>query len=207
MLRFLTDFADQAVVLPLILAVGLMLFIGGWRRGAAAWIVTAGVTLGLMLVLKLLGIACGPAHLRTPSGHTAAAAMVAGSLIALLLPRYRCAGTALAALGAAVLIGALRVAAGAHTVPEVLLGGSVGIAGAVCFAWFAGSRPAEVRLSRVLAVAIMVVALFHGDRLRAEPRIWWAASWISYQLGTCRGADGQIRPYVSSIRTMSSSFR
>lgn len=207
MLRFLTDFADQAVVLPLILAVGIMLFVGGWRRGAVAWIVIAGVTLGLMLVLKLLGIACGPTHLRTPSGHTAAAAMVAGSLVALLLPRHRCAGSALAALASAGLIGALRIISGAHTLPEVLLGGSVGIAGAVCFAWFAGPRPATVRLARVLAVAIMVVALFHGDRLRAEPRIWRAASWISFQLGACRGADGQIRPYVSSIRTMSSSPR
>lgn len=122
MLRFLTDFADQAVVLPLVLAVGITLLIGGWRRGAAAWLVVAVATLGAMLMLKLLGIACGPVHLRTPSGHTAAAAMVAGSLAALLLPRYRCAGAGLGALAAAVLIGALRIIAGVHTLPEVLMG-------------------------------------------------------------------------------------
>ncbi len=207
MLPFLTDFADQAVVLPLILAVGLVLLLGGWRRGAAAWVVTAGATLGLMLALKLLGIACGPAHLRTPSGHTAAAAMLAGSLAALVLARHRCTATALAALAAAALIGALRIAAGVHTIPEVLLGGSVGIAGAICFAWFAGPRPAALQLGRVVAVVIVVAAVFHGDRLRAEPRIWKAATWISHQFGVCRGADGQIRPYVSSIRTMSSSPR
>lgn len=194
MLRFLTDFADQAVVLPLVLAVGITLLIGGWRRGAAAWLVVAVATLGAMLMLKLLGIACGPVHLRTPSGHTAAAAMVAGSLAALLLPRYRCAGAGLGALAAAVLIGALRIIAGVHTLPEVLMGGSVGIAGAVCFAWFAGPRPGALRLGRVLAAVVVVIALFHGDRLRAEPRIWGAASWISYQLGVCRGVEGQIRP-------------
>lgn len=207
MLWFLTDFADEAVVLPLILVVGVMLLIGGWRRGAAAWIVTAGVTLGLMLVLKLLGIACGPTHLRTPSGHTAVAAMVAGSLVALLLPRHRCSGTALAALTGALLLGALRLIAGVHTLPEVLMGGSVGIAGAVCFAWYAGPRPAALRLGRVLAAVVVVITLFHGDRLRAEPRIWRSASWISYQLGVCRGVEGQMRPYVSSSRTMSSSPR
>ena len=87
------------------------------------------------------------------------------------------------------------------------MGGSVGIAGAVCFAWFAGPRPAALRLGRVLAAVVVVIALFHGDRLQAEPRIWGAASWISYQLGVCRGVEGQIRPYVSSIRTMSSSPR
>lgn len=207
MLRVLTDFADQAVVLPFILAIGATLFIGGWRRGAIAWTVAAGATLGLMLLLKLGSMACGPTLLRTPSGHTAAAAIVAGSFAALFLTHDRCVGTAAAALAAAALIGALRLVAGVHTMPEVLLGASVGTAGAICFACTAGPRPADLRLRPVLIVAVAVIAAFHGNRLRAEPRIWRAANWISHELGVCRGATGQVRPYVSSIRTMSSSAK
>ena len=76
-LRFLTDFADQAVVLPLVLAVALVLALQGWRRGAAAWLVAIGATFAVILVLKLVFLGCtplfGPADMRSPSGHVAAA--------------------------------------------------------------------------------------------------------------------------------------
>src|SRR5579884_655434 len=98
MLPLLTDFADQAVVLPLVVAVAATLLISGWKRGALAWLITAGATLGLMLILKLACIACGPPQLRTPSGHTAAAAIVAGSLAALLWPPGRSHAAAMAGL-------------------------------------------------------------------------------------------------------------
>ena len=41
-MTFLTDFADQAVVLPLVLVLALVLAAQGWRRGAAAWLVAVG---------------------------------------------------------------------------------------------------------------------------------------------------------------------
>ena len=45
-MTFLTDFADQAVVLPLVLVLVLVLALvlaaQGWRRGAAAWLVAVG---------------------------------------------------------------------------------------------------------------------------------------------------------------------
>jgi hypothetical protein len=36
-MKFVTDFADQAVVLPLALTICLALAVAGWRRGALAW--------------------------------------------------------------------------------------------------------------------------------------------------------------------------
>ena len=60
-MRFLTDFADQAVVLPLIATVALMLGLLGWRRGALAWLVAVGVSFASVLVLKLVLPTCGPA--------------------------------------------------------------------------------------------------------------------------------------------------
>ena len=38
-MTFLTDFADQAVLLPVAAGVAIMLLLLGWRRGALAWTV------------------------------------------------------------------------------------------------------------------------------------------------------------------------
>ena len=58
-LRFLTDFGDQAVILPLAATVALIFLISGWRRGALAWTVAVSATLGVVLLLKLAFLACG----------------------------------------------------------------------------------------------------------------------------------------------------
>jgi hypothetical protein len=70
-MRFVTDFADQAVVLPVVAAIGIVLLAQGWRRGAAAWVGATAGTFGIMLLLKLVFIACPMSDLRTPSGHVA----------------------------------------------------------------------------------------------------------------------------------------
>ena len=75
--QFITDFADQAVVLPLAVCAGIFLRIAGWMRGALVWAAAVIGVLGTMLVLKLVFQACG--HLlpfpsvHSPSGHTASA--------------------------------------------------------------------------------------------------------------------------------------
>ena len=71
----ISDFADQAVTLPLAVGTGLLLAASGWRRGAIAWMVAIGATLGLIVLLKLRFFACEGGN---PSGHTAAAAAVYG---------------------------------------------------------------------------------------------------------------------------------
>ena len=89
-MRFVTDFADQAVIVPLVLAVAAALLIAGWRRGALAWAVAVSGTLCTVLVAKVVVHSCIAAaqlpDLRSPSGHTASAAVVYGGLIALLPP-------------------------------------------------------------------------------------------------------------------------
>lgn len=187
MTGFLTSFADQAMVLPLILAVGIVLAVLGWRRGALAWIGTIAAAFGLILVLKLLAFACGPPILRSPSGHTAAAAIVMGGLAAALgwASGWR-AVLAAAAIGGC-LIGASRVALGMHTVPEAVAGGVVGIGGALILARLAGDPPPRARLSWLLAVVLGVAVLFHGWRLNAEPRIHLASLDIAHSWHVCRG--------------------
>ncbi|MDA8248626.1 MAG: phosphatase PAP2 family protein [Rhodospirillales bacterium] len=183
-MQFLTDFADLAVVLPLAVAVGVALLASGWPRGALAWAVVVPATLLTVLLAKLVVAACGtylPFHglydgFRSPSGHTASAAVVYGGLLSLLLPEPRrglsrpFAAIAIAGV-VAVLFGGTRLALHVHSRSDVLAGAALGIAGALVLARFAGPRPSRLRVAIPLAVALAVVLLFHGRHLRAEDQI------------------------------------
>ena len=57
-MKFLTDFADQAVVLPLVFALAAVLAWQGWRRGALLWLATIGLTFSVILALKLVFLGC-----------------------------------------------------------------------------------------------------------------------------------------------------
>jgi hypothetical protein len=191
-MRFLTDFADQAVILPVLVAVTLTLALFGWRRGAAAWVVVGGGTLAVVLVLKLAFIACGRLipefHLHTPSGHTAAAAMVLGGLVGLSNRVRDRAGLALlTALSAAAISGFTRLALGEHTLPEVIVGGIVGSFGAWMLVSLAGPAPDGLRTRKLLAVLMVIVVLFHGFHLPAEARIHRAGVLLRiWPLSACR---------------------
>ncbi len=186
---FLTDFADQAVLLPVALGLAIVLAVLGWRRGALAWIVGVFGTLTVMLALKLLFAACGPAMplsgIRSPSGHTAAAAVVYGGLAALLgLP----AAIALLLLAAAaMLFGASRLTLGIHTLPEVAIGAAVGCVGAALIVRLAGPRPPRMRNTALLAVLLATMVLFHGVHLHAEPAIGQIGHLLEvWPLSMCR---------------------
>jgi membrane-associated phospholipid phosphatase len=174
---FLTDFADEAVVLPLALVIALVLGLTGWARGTTVWLIAVAGTLGTMLALKILFGACGPAQfggvISSPSGHTAAAAILYGGLLGLLVRRCG-GGIGLALLPApvvVVLIGVSRVELGAHTVPEVVIGAVVGLAGVLGVLVLAGPPPRRVWPSRLLGPALFVMVLLHGYHLQAEEQI------------------------------------
>ena len=171
-MQFLTDFADQAVVLPLAAYVLVVLATLGWRRGALAWGAAVAGVLGVMLV---------------PSGHTATAAVVYGGLLAMLVTRSA-AGTLLAAgLGGALaaLVGLTRLMLHVHTVGDVLVGAAVGVAGAVAMRRLAGVRPARPASPWALLVGCVVVFALHGTRLQAETRLHWLAVDV-WPLNACR---------------------
>ncbi len=188
-MNFLTDFADEAVVLPAGLMVALMLVLLGWRRGAAAWLAAVCVTLGAMLGLKLVFLACGgmvgSLHIHSPSGHTAAAAITYGGL-AFLLGVAAPLALPFSAVAAA-LFGASRVILGEHSISEVVLGGLVGVAGVGLLLRLAGPRPQRFRKSLLVPVLIVVVLVFHGEHLHAEPTIVHLAGLLRlWPLSVCR---------------------
>ena len=57
-MKFLTDFADQAVVLPLTATVAIMLLLLGWWRGAIGWALAVPGTVVIVLSLKIIFYAC-----------------------------------------------------------------------------------------------------------------------------------------------------
>jgi membrane-associated phospholipid phosphatase len=186
-MTFLTDFADQAVMVPLMLAVAITLLAQGWRRGAAAWLAVVCATFGVTLGLKLLFIPCSDAldipTLHTPSGHVAAATVVVGGLAVLLLGR----GPAvLVALATAALIGTTRLVLGEHTGLEVAVGAIVGLAGVAALIRLAGARPATVDVRRVVLIAVLVAVVFHGLHMPAEAHIRGAAWRLAQFLKVCR---------------------
>ena len=184
-MKFLTDFADQAVVLPLVFAVAAVLAWQGWRRGAFVWLVAIGATFSVMLMLKLVLLGCasvfGAVALQSPSGHVAAASVVIGGLLG-LYGRGR--GTIVGVVFVvAVMVGLTRVGLHYHSWPEVVLGGCIGLTGALALARFVGAVPA-IRARPLILTAVLVLALFHGRHLEAEIAIRQAAQ----DAGWCQGS-------------------
>jgi membrane-associated phospholipid phosphatase len=186
--RYLTDFADQAVILPLVLATAVALAVQGWRRGALVWLMVVAATFAATLTLKLAFLSCspffGPMDVHSPSGHVAAATVVAGGLAAMLSRRR--ASILPAAVVAAIVIGVSRLVLGLHSFPEVVLGALIGLAGAAALLRFAGPPP-RLRVAPLVAIIVVVAALFHGLHLPAEAAIRHTALRVAQYIPACRG--------------------
>lgn len=181
-MTFFTDFADQAVMLPLIAAIAALLIQQRWRRGAIAWTSAIGATFAVMLLLKIGFPACapvlGPIGLRSPSGHAAAAAVLTGGFVAILGGTSRI--VAAVAVAASIGIGATRIGLGVHSWPEVVLGAMIGLAGALALTLGAG-RPPHLKTWPLALTAAVVLLATHGRHLEAEAAIQRAATesgWV-----------------------------
>jgi len=172
-------------------SVALGFAFSGWRRGALGWGTAVAGTLTVMLLLKLCLIPCGHllgfTSLRSPSGHTAGAAVVYGSLLGLWIRRRS--GTAVwTAPGAmlfVILIGGTRLALGVHSPAEVLIGGAVGLTGAILAVFLAGPPPEHFRFRMIALAMVVVIVIFHGLRLPAEVEITRLAFTI-WPFSACR---------------------
>jgi hypothetical protein len=200
--KYLTDFADQAVIIPLVLSVAATLAFQGWRRGAIIWLVVVAATFLATLGFKLMFLACsplfGPMDVHSPSGHVAAATVVSGGLAAMLTRRR--ASILPAALIAAVVIGVSRLVLGMHSLPEVIVGALIGLAGAAALLRFGGRPPTNLGTAPLVAVVVIVAALFHGLHLPAEAAIRHSAFRMAQYIPACRGTpEFQRQGDVSSL--------
>ncbi len=194
--QLVSDFADQALLLPLALLVGTALWQRGRRQEARAWVVAVGGVLLALLVLKLGVGACATrvpgrvglfgVGLRSPSGHSAAGGIVYGGLLAMWWRRGPWL-SALLALAMASVIAVSRVRLGVHSPSDVAVGCAVAAAGGALLAWRSGWPAPRVAAAgdagRIwpwsLAACVLVLSL-HGHRLAAEPMIAQVARrWLS----------------------------
>ena len=200
--RYLTDFADQAVVLPLVLAIAIALAVQGWRRGAVTWLIVVAATFAATAAAKLIFLSCspvfGPMDIHSPSGHVAAATVVTGGLAAMLTRRQ--VSIFPAAILAALVIGTSRLVLGMHSLPEVIFGAVIGLAGAAALMRYAG-RPPELKLAPLIAVIIVIAGLFHGLHFPAEAAIRHTAFRAAQFIPACRGTIEYLRhPAIEGSR-------
>jgi membrane-associated phospholipid phosphatase len=170
---FLTDLADQAVILPAAVITALMLALTGWMRGTLIWLAAVLATIVAIAVLKIGFAACGPVQLgdlvNSPSGHVASGAIIYGGLVGLLM-RHFGVGRSLALLPApliATLIGITRIDLGVHTLPEVLIGGAVGCVAVFALLVLAGAPPRRLQSARLLGPTVLIVAVMRFNLVRA----------------------------------------
>jgi membrane-associated phospholipid phosphatase len=192
---FVTGFGDQGVILPFAAAVAIALAASGARHEAMIWCGAISVALTGTLVAKIFFLPCGhliPAlDIRSPSGHTAAAIAAYGGFAVLWarlshhhLMRI---GFISAALAAGFAIAASRVAIGAHTTPEVLLGGLIGISAPAILAGIEppASEPRPRPTLLLLLIPLALVLLLHGAALPVEGIIDRFSMRLMALIGIC----------------------
>jgi len=171
----------------------------GWRQDAAAYAAAMAVCLAAALFGKLALAACGGNHpvfgMESPSGHAAFAATFYGCL-ALVFGTGRGFGQRFAlytlAAGLIVLIGVSRIALVAHTVPEVVVGASIGGMSIALFNVLRG-KPERLEFSSRTAVQMSPFAVLYAlcflllaDHWTAEPLIDSIAKWVGAGMHICR---------------------
>jgi membrane-associated phospholipid phosphatase len=195
LLAFVTGFGDQSVILPFAAVVAIAFASNGARRAALIWCGAIFVVLFSTLVAKFFFLPCG--HLfsglgvRSPSGHTAASFAVYGGFATLQakLSRERWVQVALifAAFVACLAIAVSRVLLGAHTVPEAVFGGIIGLAAPIILV-LVEPPSSEVRMRPpllLLIVPFLLALLFYGETVPIEGLIDRVSNQIMGQLGVC----------------------
>jgi len=169
----LTDFGDLAIILPLSLVVFAWLLSHGSRQGAGLWVIAVGLCVGLTALLKVYFYVCPPASdLVSPSGHSSLSVLIYGAIVLVIAAEQRGWLRAVILVSGAILIAGIaasRLWVNAHSVPEVVIGTSIGIATLTLFAnGYLRSRTEGKRLRPLIVSTIIVAAVLHGQELRAE---------------------------------------
>lgn len=195
LLTYVTQLGDQGVILPFVVSVAFVLVAAGARREALYWCAAIFAALFGSLLAKIVFIPCG--HLlsgldiRSPSGHTAASVAAYGGFAVLSAKFARDHSMRALLVGAAsagiVGIAISRFMLGMHSVPEVLLGGLIGLsAPAILYrAEPPASEPKPRPAPWLLLLPIALAILLHGASLPVEDRIAAFAARFMSALGIC----------------------
>jgi membrane-associated phospholipid phosphatase len=184
--RFVSDFGDTAVTVPLAILVIGFLVIAGQPRLAVRWALVIIGCAGALGALKLASVVCSyplaGSGLRSPSGHVAMSIAVYGGMVAVIAPTLdRAARAALIAAITILTIGIAlsRIIIGYHTPLEVASGLVVGIAALLAVIAVAARYRAEpLPIRWLIAGALVLLTLFYHTYWPAEQAIHRLASWL-----------------------------
>jgi undecaprenyl-diphosphatase len=174
LVHVISDAGDSAVLIPL----ATLLVICLWRyqawAAASTLVVALAACASVMVVLKLVLLACGQswhAGLVSPSGHASMSTAIYGALgivVTRQVPRWRpaiiiCCSLVIAAISAS------RIVLGAHTYAEVGLGFLVGASALWLFAvrYFRLRLP-PVNLVVLATLTLATIVLLNGTQLPTE---------------------------------------
>ena len=190
-----TNLGGFFLVLPASFAVAAVLAASRRWKLAFAWTASIAIAAVGALCGKLFFMACpifSPiADLHSPSGHTALATAfypTAALLLGASMPLAYRAVLFSSGVLLALLVAIMRVATGAHSVSEVVVGASIGLVGLGAFALL-GMKGRRAPRGLVLAPLLLFLAActVQGNRVQAEPTIAAVADWIGGYVAECRG--------------------
>lgn len=195
LLHFVTRFGDQTVVLPFIVLVAIVLVAAGARREALFWGAAMFLALFGALIAKIIFLPCShlfpELNLHSPSGHTAAAVAAYGGF-AMLWVKFSRDRLLRALIISAAIIGCFGIAVSrvlieVHTVPEILLGGFIGlVAPALLMRMTPPDNEPVLRPTLLLLLApLALVVLLPGVSLPIESTIDRLSTHLMAWLGLC----------------------
>jgi membrane-associated phospholipid phosphatase len=192
--RFLTDFGDTAITVPLAAVMLVFLVVARQSRLAFIWALAILGCAGAIGGLKVILDACSNpvvsgVGLASPSGHTAMSAAVYGGFAAVIggqLPRPARAGLVMGAAALIIGIAMSRVVLHLHSQIEVAVGLAVGLIALAMIVWAVLIRRERLPIFWLAGVAIVLAMLFHGERWPAERAVHHLAASL-----------GILRPWCS----------
>jgi len=191
-MRFLTDFGDSAVLLPLSAVVLVWLLSTRSAPAAIWWVGVLAVFGGVIGGLKMLFFACPPAvDINSPSGHTGFSVLVYGGIAAIVAIQLRSvqARVAIMLATAVLMIGIAisRVILHMHSTSETVIGFLIGAAALGAFVFgYQRTHPRVRLMAPLLFGVVLTAAVFHGARLNAETNLHTLGGWLDLQQLFCR---------------------
>lgn len=188
----ITKVGDLAVLLPLAVLLAVCLWRWESKDAARSFVLALLVCLSTVLISKLIFLSCGDvfrAYLASPSGHTATSTFVFGSIGVVMsthAPRFVGSVALLASAMLAAAIAVSRVSLGAHSIAEVTVALSIGIAALFAFAAPYGKLHHPRINFWLLGAGLMILAgLWYGREVPAEGVIRQWAAVIQNSTGMC----------------------
>ncbi|MDD5585889.1 MAG: phosphatase PAP2 family protein [Alphaproteobacteria bacterium] len=195
-----TDFGESSLLFAIATAIAIYLvWRGRWRAGLVFMLAFLLVAAGIGL-LKMIFIGCAvrwlPVAVHSPSGHTAMAAVVLGTIAAMTANGkrgWRRYGPLILALVLVAAIAATRVILEVHSVAEVAIGFFVGggVAGGAAYC-LRREKGAQLEGPALAIALVLAGGLFYGTHVPVEKFIRnWAAS-LQTNSSFCRFFGGDI---------------